>query len=142
MKEKQFYSILEMLISPDEEIKDMALILIETLNFKENFIPISLLYRFGRVLEEDFIKHANVTYQNLVECYGDSASPHNERKKELLLSTNDIYKKCIQGGWEESPNASEHIKILLKYMNNVRVSFMQKAYRIDGLDELIHPIDE
>lgn len=133
MKEKQFYSLLEMLRSSDEESKSMALMLVEQLDFQENFIPISLLYGLGKT--GGWSKHANVTYQNLLKAY-------NEESPSLILSANDIYMKCVQGGWEKSPHASEHIKILLKYMNNARVSFMQKAYGIDGLDELIHPTNE
>ena len=133
MEEKQFYSLLEMLRSSDEESKNMALMLIEQLDFQENFIPISLLYRLGNA--KGWLENAGVTYQNLLEVY-------DEERPSLLLSVNDIYMKCVQGGWEKSPHAKEHIKILLKYMNNARVSFMQKAYSIDGLDELIHLIDE
>jgi hypothetical protein len=133
MEEKQFYSLLEMLRSSDEESKNMALMLIEQLDFQENFIPISLLYRLGNA--KGWLENAGVTYQNLLEVYA-------EERPSLLLSTNDVYMKCIQGGWEKSPHAEKHIKILLKHMNNARVSFMQKAYKIDGLHELIHPIDE
>lgn len=133
MEEKQFYSLLEMLRSSDEESKNMALILIEQLDFQENFIPISLLYKLGNA--KGWSEHAGVTYQNLLEVY-------DEERPSLLLSVNDIYMKCLEGGWEKSPHAEEHIKILLKRMNNSRVSFMQKAYGMNGLDELIHPIDE
>ena len=133
MEEKQFYSLLEMLRSLDEESKNMALMLVEQLDFQENFIPISLLYRLGNA--NNWLENAGVTYQNLLEVY-------DEERPSLLLNLNDIYYKCVEGGWEKSPHAEKHIKILLKYMNNSRVSFMQKAYSIDGLDELIHPIDE
>ena len=122
-----------MLRSSDEESKNMALMLIEQLDFQENFIPISLLYKLGRT--KGWSEHANATYQNLLEVYGGCETV-------LIVGVNDVYVNCIQGGWEKSPHAEEHIKILLKYMNNSRVSFMQKAYSIDGLDELIHPIDE
>lgn len=128
---EKYQNIIDMLRSPDEENKVVALTIIDQIDFKSNITKILLLKKHSESTKKQWVEHAPTIYKKLEELEGDKLIDLNKHltykqvlsaitqlqvnKEEFQFYMNDFTQYLLHQIQSMGYDYIEDIDITLKY---------------------------